>query len=160
MSDKWRHLLFSTYCHLAVRIFLGLLFIYAGSIKIIDPQGFADILRGYDILPLFSLNIMALVLPWVEILLGAALIMPFWRGGTALLALFLFCVFFLAVSTALVRGLDVECGCFSTALGNNPVTWLTLLRDACLVVLGYYLLSMAYSQAKQTPGNDGQRKQR
>ncbi|MCF8054036.1 MAG: DoxX family membrane protein [Deltaproteobacteria bacterium] len=136
--------LFSPRGVLFIRIFLGIVFIYAGAIKINDPQAFANIIGGYAIVPFWLLNIVAIVLPCVEVLLGIILPLPFWRRGSAILATLLFAVFLAAITTSVARGIDIDCGCFSTEVGSNPVTWLTICRDIIFLILGAYVLFREY----------------
>jgi hypothetical protein len=54
--------------HLLLRILLGVIFIYAGCIKLFDPGAFAQAVYNYKILPLFMVNPVAVILPWIEVI--------------------------------------------------------------------------------------------
>lgn len=98
-----------------VDLIVGALFIYAGILKIMDPMRFALDIDNYKTLPWFIGVRLALYLPWLEILCGAALITRMlYRGGLSILAA-LTSVFIVATIVAKVRGLDITCGCFGHA---------------------------------------------
>ena len=56
------------------RLILGGIFIYAAMDKIAHPDQFAEIVYNYKLLPGALVNLMAIVLPWVEILAGVFLV--------------------------------------------------------------------------------------
>ena len=106
-------------------------FLYAGMLKALDPAQFAKDVDNYRILPFAASAAVALYLPWLEILAGAALALGIWRTGATLLLGGMLTVFFIALTSAWARGLDITCGCFghSTSKSNYPVA---LLIDAAL----------------------------
>jgi uncharacterized membrane protein YphA (DoxX/SURF4 family) len=124
---------------LAGRVILGALLVFAGALKLRDPTGFATEITNYRLLPQLA-PYLAATLPLVEIVLGAALILAprVWRRAAALASLGLLLVFTLAVAQVVVRGINVDCGCFG---GNSgPVTALTVLRDIVLCVMAAGIL--------------------
>ena len=82
---------------------------------------------------------MAIILPWLEILLGLFLIFGLWLPGTVTLMNLLLIAFFGALIFNLARGLDVHCGCFDTAATGDPATAWYLARDAVFLLMGGYL---------------------
>ena len=118
---------------------LAAVFLFAGVEKTADPAAFAQAVTGYQLLPEFFIKLTALLVPAWEIAAGLALLVPRWRLAGACLAGALSLVFLGAVGSALVRGLDIECGCFGSAGGRAG--GLTLLLDlgmllaSCLVIL-------------------------
>jgi putative oxidoreductase len=131
---------------LCLRMILGVIFFYAGIIKILDPQGFALAVYNYHILPGFLINPVAVILPWVEVIAGAALILGILVPGAALIVSGLLAVFLCALAAALVRGLDISCGCFNTSEDADPITWMYLLRDMAL--LGSTVFVFLYDQGR------------
>ncbi|MBW2102924.1 MAG: DoxX family membrane protein [Deltaproteobacteria bacterium] len=125
---------------LGARLFLGAIFVYACTDKIADPQGFAEAVYNYQILPDSLINLTAIFLPWVEMVLGICLILGILREGTAILAVLLLLVFFGAVLFNLARGLDINCGCFDTSPGGGvSMAWI-VARDAIFLLPSFYLL--------------------
>jgi uncharacterized membrane protein YphA (DoxX/SURF4 family) len=131
---------------LLVRVALGLVFVYSSWAKIADPPGFAEMVWNYRILPGFLVNPVAIVLPWLELLAGLALISGFLRKGAALLVGLMLVGFMVALSTDLARGIAIECDCFPTASEAKTTVALfaamklDLLRDAGLLLLSFQVL--------------------
>jgi uncharacterized membrane protein YphA (DoxX/SURF4 family) len=116
----------------ALRLGLGGLFIVAGVLKLRDPTEFAIEVTNYRLFPLLA-PWLAVTLPPVEIVLGCALVfLPRdWRRASALAMAALLVAFTVAVTQAVGRGINVDCGCFGG--GSGPVTWLTVARDLALL---------------------------
>jgi putative oxidoreductase len=130
----------SSYLSLLFRLFLGVLFLYAGFIKIADPLGFAQALYNYHILPGWMINPLAIFLPWVEVMAGASLLAGIMIPGGALVVSGMLAIFAVAIGISLIRGLDIACGCFSTSSSAEPITWLYLVRDLILLGMGVHIL--------------------
>lgn len=128
----------------AIRIFLGAVFIWASVPKIVDPQGFAEILKNYQILPPAWVNPVAVVLPWAEALCGLSLISGRLIHGSALIFVILMSIFAGLTGFNIYRGLDVSCGCFSVAAKETSASqWLNLWRNLFFLLLGLYVLRRA-----------------
>lgn len=123
--------------HLAFlfRLILGGVFVYASLDKIAHPGEFAKIVYYYHFLPGSVINIFAVILPWVELLTGMALILGLFVESAALIIGSLLFVFVIALGSAVIRGLDISCGCFSTSPSSDKVVWDTIIRDLLLLML-------------------------
>jgi uncharacterized membrane protein YphA (DoxX/SURF4 family) len=99
---------------LLTRLALGGVLIYAGVVKVPNTPAFAEAVANFDILPPLGNWIVALTLPWVEIVAGLLLICGLWLRYSAAVTVLLFVGFGGAVLLALARGIDIECGCFGT----------------------------------------------
>ena len=119
---------------LACRLIVGTVFIYASLDKLAHPAAFAVAISHYKIVPYSLLHISAHLLPVVEFVIGAALILGLWRRGAALVSGLLTFVFMVAISSALLRNLDISCGCFNTD-GGHGVGLDLLWRDGILLLL-------------------------
>lgn len=95
-----------------VRLALGAMLFYAGFSKLGALSTFADAIANYRVLPAQMTTAIAVVLPWWEITIGILLVLGLWQRAAALLALLLFTIFALAAGSAVLRGLDIRCGCF------------------------------------------------
>lgn len=122
-----------------VRLTLGVVFLVASADKIYDPAAFSQAVHNYQILPDFLINLAALILPWLELLLGALLALGWWLPGAVVLTNALLLTFFGALIFNLARGLDVHCGCFSSSATGDPSTAWYLIRDAVFLLMGGYL---------------------
>ena len=118
----------------AVRITLGVLFIYAALLKIADPVAFAGSVAAYRILPYFASYLTAAVLPFLELVCGVLLVCGYWVKGGALIIAGMNVVFIAALASAIVRGLDIDCGCFKQG-GPKTSPWLALARDFVFLVM-------------------------
>ncbi len=135
-----RPLLSSPWLALFFRFVLGGIFLYAGVVKSQDPAGFAQAIYNYRILPGQLINPMAILLPWVEIVMGVAMLLGCWVPGASLLAMVLLGVFAMALGINLARGVDVDCGCFSTLQSGSQNTLWYFLRDILLLSLAFHVL--------------------
>jgi uncharacterized membrane protein YphA (DoxX/SURF4 family) len=122
-----------------LRLVIGAIFVYAGVLKLIAPEQFADNIASFQILPNALVNIAALGLPVSEILAGVMMVVG-WRSQSAtLFTLILAVIFALALGQALARGLTVDCGCFGSGKPSMLKMWLSLGRD-CLLLAGCALV--------------------
>jgi putative oxidoreductase len=97
------------------RIVVGLVMLAAALGKIGDPTAFASQIHHFRLMPIAGENLLAITLPWIELLVGLALVLGVRARSGAWLALAMMVVFTAAVGQAMARGLDIECGCFGTA---------------------------------------------
>lgn len=117
----------------AVSLAVAAVFIYAGIDKIRDPLQFADSIAAFAILPAVLINLLAMGLPPFEIACGLLLIGPWTRRVGALAVAIILVVFMIALSSALLRGLTLDCGCFGPGAPSRPRMWLELALDASLL---------------------------
>ena len=123
---------------LICRIVLGGIFIYASLDKIAHPAEFAKAIGNYHVLPFGLENLLALTLPWLELLAGVALITGVMVDGAAIMVIIMNIVFIFAISQALARGISIECGCFSvTTEGGDNIGLQTIIRDIGYLIMGF-----------------------
>ncbi len=137
------------YLFLLTRLALGGIFIAASIDKIIHPGQFAKIIHNYQILPDYLINMAAIVLPWLEALLGLFIIAGVWLPGAVVLADFLLVAFFSALIFNIARGIDVHCGCFSTEVTGAPHTSWYVIRDSLFLLLGLAVLVQVFGGGKK-----------
>ncbi len=114
------------------RLVLGVVFIYASYDKILEPAAFARNVENYRFLPYQLVNIFAIILPWLELICGILLILGVYVEAAAGIIGILLVMFIIAISHALLRGIDISCGCFKTGQGKKIGTDL-LVRDIVLL---------------------------
>lgn len=136
---KLRAFLGNRWVILFCRLALGAIFIAAAVPKIINPLGFAEDIGNYHILPLLGINPLAITLPWIELVAALLLIAGIWVRGMALLINGMLVVFIVAISSALLRGIDLNCGCFGKGDGASGLE--TIIRDVGMLVLGFVALA-------------------
>jgi len=124
----------------AMRIVTGMLFVYSGIMKIIDPAAFGKVIVMYDIAPAVMVPYIAIVLPFVETLAGLFLMTGFRIKAVALIAMTMMVAFSIAIAVNVVRGRSFDCGCFE--LGrfgiSEDVSIYLVLRDGVLFL--FFLL--------------------
>ncbi len=133
-----------------VRLALAALFIYASLDKIAHPAAFATAIGHYQLLPWFPAALLAAILPWLELFCGLALLFNRATAGAALLVAGMNLVFILALTAALVRGLDISCGCFSTSAAGSRVGLTRLGEDLLFFAAALWL----YRRAVAAPRPD------
>jgi putative oxidoreductase len=120
------------YAVLAVSLGLAAVFVYAGVQKMGDSLQFADSIEGFAILPAALISPFALALPPFEIACGLLLLWPPTRRVGALGIALLSVMFFAALSSALLRGLTLDCGCFGIGAPSRARMWVELGLNVAL----------------------------
>jgi putative oxidoreductase len=116
------------------RLILGGVFIWAGVVKIAAPLDFAQDIANYQIFPDSLSFFLALILPYVEVLCGILIVAGIIPRAGAFVLSGLLVGFLLLIVITMIRGIDVECGCFGS-LGRK-VDYKLLLTDLGLLFLG------------------------
>ena len=117
-----------------LRLIIGGTFVYAAFDKIMHPDQFARIIYNYHQVPGQLINIFALFLPWVEIISGILIIVGYWEKAATLIIGGMLVMFIIALTQALIKGVNIECGCFSTtSKAKGPVKDL-IFRDALMLL--------------------------
>jgi len=99
------------YLDLISRVVVGLVFVIFAVEKIADPKFFANEIGNYNIVPNSFVNIIAIVLPWIELVAGLLFISGVKIKANSILLSALLLVFIIGVASAMARGLDISCGC-------------------------------------------------
>ncbi len=130
-SARWKD-----YLVLACRIFLAAVFIYAAFQKADKPLMFADEIRMYRVIGIGPLlYIMAIVLPWVEIICSLSLLTGIFMRGSAVTFIVMNAIF---IAVVIYRTFDImngegtpfmdvyfDCGCGFGA----TYAWKKILED-------------------------------
>ena len=116
----------------AGRVVLGAVFVWASATKVPDMAAFAESVANYRMLPGSLVPLVAAGVVGVELVAGLALVANRWTRAAAWVLAALLAVFTAGVTSVLVRGIDVACGCFG---GSAPATWWTVARDVAWLAL-------------------------
>ncbi len=130
-----KELFSNKYFLLASRFVLGFIFVFAGIEKISDPSGFANSIYNYKILPLFAINTLAILIPWIEFVSGLLIIFGIALKENALIINLFLISFIVLITVSLFRGLNIDCGCFSTT-GGETIGIQKIVEDMLLLILG------------------------
>ena len=135
---------------LGARISLGLVFGYAGLLKLRDPQAFADSIHSFTLVPSMWINPVALGLPVLELATGLLLLLGVRRRACAALVMAMSIGFTLALVQAMIRGIPVDCGCFGSGAPSFLKALLAVVRDLGLVALAFIVVCRAGSPRRAT----------
>lgn len=116
------------------QVLLGLLFLYAALAKIVDVPGMAKEVHNFHLAPLWSENLIAMTVPWIELAAGLALVLGVRPRAGAWVTGGLLLVFTAGVLAAMARGLSFECGCFGTANATR-IGWAKLAENVGMLAL-------------------------
>ena len=140
--------------NLILRLFLGGIFLASAVIKIWNVQvshahgiqfspvpdlaPFAHDVTSYHVPPRALANVVAITLPWVELLAGGLLVCGIWKQPSAVVISGLMIVFLAAIGWAVAHGYDIRCGCFGT-VDARRVGFTALAEDAALLAIAMWL---------------------
>jgi putative oxidoreductase len=99
-----------------------------------DLSSFAQSIENYRILPIYLVNIVAIIVPWLEVIAGAFLLLGIYIKENSVIILLLLSIFTLGVLSAILRNLDIDCGCQGTSSGQK-VGLLKILENISLLVV-------------------------
>lgn len=116
------------------RVLFALMFLAAAWPKFTDPEGFANMVAQYQMLPAFSVNLFSVWLPALEVTVGLALLLTPWEREASFWLGVMMVMFIVALTQALARGLGIACGCFDIkGATDSGQSWFALLRDIVLM---------------------------
>ena len=126
------------------RFILAAVFVVAGVTKIAHPADFFSDLMGYRVpWPEMFLRIVAVFLPWLEVITGIGLLLNVWAETIRPLVSMLCLVFVVMLAQAVLRGLDLNCGCFgAVGAGWFERPDVALVRAALLFAAALYITAV------------------
>ena len=141
MNRLLKSVLQNSWVELASRWILGLTFLYASYSKILSPADFAKIIYGYGLFPAPLINLIAIIIPFLELVSALALILGIYTRSAAILLNVLLVAFIILISINLIRGHEFNCGCFALENSADEVSSSsTILRDVIYLALGMQVL--------------------
>ena len=141
MNNNLKALMYNTWIELLIRWLFGITFMYASYHKIVEPDQFAKIIYGYYLFPEFTINLIAIILPYLELLSGLALILGIYPRSALLILESMLFSFIVVLSINFIRGHNFDCGCFSFSEPGYGYSVLTLIvRDVIYFILGLHPL--------------------
>ncbi|HPU85525.1 MAG TPA: MauE/DoxX family redox-associated membrane protein [Candidatus Latescibacteria bacterium] len=123
------------------RIVLAAVFLVYGASKIPNLDDFARSIENYQLLPDALVNALAITLPWIEVVAALALLFRRSAPGAVVTVGGMTLVFTIAIISALMRGLDINCGCLDTGTDADARNNLLqhLVFDLFLLVLAAHV---------------------
>jgi uncharacterized membrane protein YphA (DoxX/SURF4 family) len=154
VRNFFHHSLIHPWPYRIIRIALAGLFLYGGVTKLFDPRAFAATISTYDLVPEILLPVVAIGLPLIETVAGAALVFDRPWGLhliTGLLALFV-----LVLGYGIAGDLNVDCGCFGQEdLDKQAGLRGAFYRDLLLIGLVAPYLYLSRRARKYVKHNNG-----
>jgi uncharacterized membrane protein YphA (DoxX/SURF4 family) len=132
-----------------LRLVVGGAFIFAGVLKIADPAKFAIDVSNYRLVPHELINLVAILMPWMEVVAGAFVLTGIWLRAAATVIASMTVMFAIVILSALARGLNIECGCFGT-LGGKHIGLVNLAIDTTLFCLSAWLARCSHGFRSST----------
>ena len=133
----------------ACRVVLGALFVWAAITKLPDMAAFAQDVANYRVVPAIAVPFVASAVVGIELLAGLALISGRMVRPAAVVIAGLLAVFTVFLTQALLRGIDLRCGCFG---GNERASWWTVTRDVVMLAAALAIArGPGLAQANATP---------
>ena len=124
--------------------YLSFTFISASLDKIIDPHKFSEDIAGYGITPNWMNNIVAIILPWIELFCGIFLFLSLFKkfrnfklldpSNNLIIGMLIWFIFILSIAT--IQGLDIDCGC---GLGEKVTPFERLVEDIVLLIISFII---------------------
>lgn len=125
---------------LLVRLVLVAAFLLAAIPKIQDPVAFAISVESYRVLTGQAVLWVALVLPWLELVIGFGLLIPKIRRASSLLIVLLLFIFVGLHTSAWIRGLDIDCGCYAIESVSSNY-FLLISRNCALMIAAIFVFN-------------------
>ena len=135
-----KNILNNKYLLFVIRTVLAFAFIYAAILKIAYPNEFSQAIANYKLLPDSFINILAIILPWIEISAGLLLLFGVAVKENSVIISGMLIVFIIAIAISLARGLNIDCGCFKAGAQGTEAAWEALYFDVGMAFLTIQLL--------------------
>jgi len=126
----------------AARLVTGAVWIWAGLLKLPHPEESVQAVRAYQLLPGDVAITVGHLLPVLEVVVGACLVLGLLTRGAAVVSGLLFVAFIIGIISVWARDISIDCGCFGGG-GFDPdaqskYPW-EIARDVGLLALSAYL---------------------
>ncbi|HEY0950957.1 MauE/DoxX family redox-associated membrane protein [Nocardioides sp.] len=127
---------------LLARLVTGCVWIVAGAAKVLDPAESVAAVRAYQLLPGNLAEPVGQLLPVLEIVVGATLVLGLLTRGSAVVSALLFIAFIIGIASVWARGISIDCGCFGgggyDADAASKYPW-EIARDAVLLLASLFV---------------------
>jgi len=144
------------YVYHTCRIILALVFIIASIEKIQRPWDFGRAIFVYDMMNgwmAYFISPMAIIMPMLELVTGVLLLANRLVRPSALLILAMNIVFVIAILSAMMRGMDIDCGCgldvgVLAIIAGTQADAGSLVRDFVIIAMNLVVLFSPQSKSK------------
>jgi|GEM_PF-5153816 len=126
-----------------LRIGLGVMLIYSGISKGLQPHLFFSAVTGYEMFGMRGSAFLAAIIPWMELTFGICLVTNAMVAGALLGTAGLFAIYSIAIASVLYRHVVTGCGCFSF-MEEPVVSYITEVRTLALLFASVLLFIHHY----------------
>ena len=134
LNNNLKTLFNNGWIEVVFRWVLGITFIYASYYKILSPTDFAKMVYGYNLFPEVLINLIAIFLPFIELISGLSLLLGVYPRSAALIINGLLLAFIILLTINIIRGHEFDCGCFSAKETGSPR--MMVVRDMIYIIMG------------------------
>lgn len=127
-----------------LRLVVGVVWIVAGAIKLPTPESSVTAVRGYQLLPIGTTDLIGHLLPILEIAVGVLLVLGLFTRVAAALSALMQIAFLIGIASVWIRHIPINCGCFgdggatSWEQARSAYPW-ELARDTGLFLASAFL---------------------
>jgi uncharacterized membrane protein YphA (DoxX/SURF4 family) len=140
---------------LLLRVIAGGIFLYAGAMKLRQPFSFLEAIYRYELATRGTAIALAVVIPWLEIIVGACLLSNLLIRGSTLLAGIMSLGFVVAQIYAVAQGLTIDCGCFGSSHGSpNTVGAVSIAKTLLLCIASWLAFVLTVSRPHSYPNSE------
>lgn len=123
----------------AMNSFMGGFFVVFSFFKLLDPRGFVDAFRSYDVLAR-RWSAYGYAYPFIELLLGIAYLAHFQPLATNLATVTVMSAGLFGVTQALLAKRKIQCACLGTVF-KLPMSSVTFFEDALMAGMALFMLA-------------------
>lgn len=134
-----KKILSNDYLLLIFRIVVGMIFIFASLEKITNPAKFAENILNYKLLPDIFINLLAITLPWIELICGLLLLFGIRSRESSIIIFTMLMIFTIGVFIAVLRGLNIDCGCFGTLMAEK-IGLQKIIENIVLLIFSFIII--------------------
>ncbi|MDQ7786260.1 MAG: MauE/DoxX family redox-associated membrane protein [Thermodesulfovibrionales bacterium] len=143
-----KRMIASPWSYRIVRFIIGAIFIYAGSVKLIDPKTFAHSISSYGLVPEILLAPVAIGLPALEVLAGIGLIFNIRGSLTVIFGMLV--MFVVVLWYGILKDMNIDCGCFTPEeIFEQNSLQKALYRDLVMIGAVLYMYLYRYTQSQR-----------
>ncbi len=141
------------------RVGLSVVWIAASVPKLSDPVSFAESIANYQLIPRAwaetpgTIGILANIVPCVELVLAFSLLSGIGKRGAALGSIAMLLVFSGAIAQAMIRGINIDCGCFGAAVDASADSFAILKNVVFLAISMVILLEPTTHPRRNRPSS-------
>lgn len=126
--------------HISLRVSAGLFFAAAGAMKAIEPHAFISAITAFALIPEPFVRVAAFAVITGEMFFGTLLMLGIAPRAAGMVLITAMVLFTAAIISALVRGIELSCGCFGAASADAIGPW-TILRNALIITTLFFIIA-------------------